>query len=386
MQNKTNYPKYYRTFACVDLKAIENNLEQIKNIVDPQTKIMAVVKADAYGHGAVRVAQEFDNTVDYFAVAVLEEALELRKNGIKKPILLLSYSNAAEHELLIKNDITATIYDESEAIALSQVATRLKKHVLVHIKIETGMNRIGFADIDETVQIIQRISNLPYVLVEGVFSHFACADDADKTSANAQAQRYQAILKKLEEKNIEIEIKHMCNSGGVIDLKQHYDMVRVGISMYGIYPSQDVEKSKLKLQPAMKVVSHVIYIKTVQKGERIGYGHTYEAKTDRKIATVWIGYADGFNRSLSNKGYVLINGKKAPVTGNVCMDQMMVDVTDIPDVKVGSFVTILGKDESEIITAEKFGELSGSFSYEVVCTFMPRIKRFYYYADKLLDK
>lgn len=385
MQNKFNYPKYYRTFACIDLNAIAKNLSEIKKIIKKETKVMAVVKADAYGHGAVRVAQEFDETVDYFAVAVIDEAMQLRRNGVKKPILLLSYSNPLGYKKLIQNNVSATVYDENEAIALSKVARQLGKNVVIHIKIETGMNRIGFADNDESVEAIERITKLPFVTVEGIFSHFACADDCDKTSANKQTARFKAFLQKLEQKNIHIALKHMCNSGGIIDLDDHYDMVRVGISMYGIYPSNEVKKDRIELKPAMKVVSHVIYIKTVLQGERIGYGHTYEAKSDRKIATVWIGYADGFNRSLSNKGYVLINGQKASVVGNVCMDQMMVDVTNIKDVAVGDFATILGKDGDKIITAEEFGELSGSFSYEVVCTFMPRIKRFYYYGDMLLE-
>ncbi len=386
MQNKTNYPKYYRSFACVDLSVIANNIKQIKNVIGEKTKLMAVVKADAYGHGALRVAQEFDETVDYFAVAVIEEAMELRNGGVKKPILLLSYCNPNQYDILVKNDISATIYDEHEAIVLSNAAKKLGKNVVIHIKLDTGMNRVGFPDNEETIEAIERIIKLPYVTVEGIFSHFACSDAADKTSANAQLKRYKKMLSQLENKGIEIPIKHMCNSGGAIDIEEKFDMVRVGMAMYGMYPSQEVDKSKVKLHPAMKVVSHVINIKTIQKGECVGYNHTYTAPSERKIATVWIGYADGFNRSLSNKGYVLINGEKAQIVGNVCMDHFMVDVSNIHGVQVGDFATVLGSDGEKRITAEEFGELSGSFNYEVICTFMPRIKRFYYHGNKLLEE
>lgn len=378
MINKNNPLEYHRSFACIDLGAIKSNFDALKSCVAPGTKTMAVVKADAYGHGAVRVAKALENRADYFAVAVIEEALELRENGIKNPILILSYTSPYQFETLINNNLIAAIYNFEDAQTLSQTAVKLGRKAVVHLAVDTGMSRIGFSDSEESSEIIKKISMLDGVEIEGVFTHFACADCRDKTSALKQKKRFDDFISLLQSKNINIPIKHACNSAAIIDFDSHYDMVRMGVSLYGFYPSDEVNMQKISLTPAMQVISHVIHVKDVEAGVGIGYGHTYVTSEKRRIATVCIGYADGFNRAFSNKGYVLINGKKAPITGRVCMDQIMVDVTDIPDVAVGDHVVILGKSGDEKITAEELGAMCGSFNYEVVCTFMPRVIRVYH--------
>lgn len=378
MKSKYTSLEYHRSFVRVDLSAIRSNYDALKGILAPETKTMAIVKANAYGHGSVRVAKELEGRADYFAVAALEEAMELRDNGIKTPILILAYTSPSQYEDLINNDIATTIYSLDEAKMLSETAGKLGKKAVIHIAVDTGMGRIGFSDNGESVGIIEAISALPFIETEGIFTHFACADMSDKTSALHQKERFDNFLSMLESRGINIPLKHASNSAAIIDLDCRYDMVRMGISLYGLYPSDEVMTDRIKLSPAMEVVSHVIHIKDVEPGIGISYGHTYVTAEKRKIATVCIGYADGFNRAFSNKGYVLINGKKAPITGRVCMDQIMVDVTDIEDVSVGDDAIIMGESCGVTITAEELGEMCGSFNYEVICTFMPRVTRVYY--------
>lgn len=378
MKSKYSSLEYHRSFVRVDLSAIRSNFNALKGCLEPKIKTMAIVKANAYGHGSVRVAKELESSADYFAVAALEEAMELRENGIKTPILILAYTSPSQYEELINNDIITTIYSLDEAKMLSETAAKLGKKAVIHIAVDTGMGRIGFCDNEESVGIIEVISNLPLIEIEGLFTHFACADISDKTSALHQKERFDKFIAMLESRNINIPIKHASNSAAIIDLDCRYDMVRMGISLYGLYPSDEVMADRIKLTPAMEVVSHVIHIKDVEPGIGISYGHTYVTAEKRRIATVCIGYADGFNRAFSNKGYVLINGKKAPITGRVCMDQIMVDVTDIDDVCVGDDVIIMGENCGSTITAEELGEMCGSFNYEVICTFMPRVTRVYY--------
>lgn len=382
MRSKYNSLEYHRSFVRVDLSAIRSNFDALKSIIRPEIKTMAIVKANAYGHGSVRVAKELESSADYFAVAALEEAMELRENGIKKPILILAYTSPSQYEELIDNDIITTIYSLDEAKLLSQTAEKLGKKAVIHVAVDTGMGRIGFDDSEKSAQVIEEISKLPFIEIEGIFTHFACADMSDKFSALSQKARFDSFISLLERKNINIPIKHASNSAAIIDLDCRYDMVRMGISLYGLYPSDEVMAERIKLTPAMEVVSHVIHIKDVEPGIGISYGHTYVTAEKRKIATVCIGYADGFNRAFSNKGYVLINGKKAPITGRVCMDQIMVDVTDIEDVRVGDDAIIMGESCGATITAEELGEMCGSFNYEVICTFMPRVTRVYYENGK----
>ncbi len=382
MRSKYSSLEYHRSFVRVDLAAIRSNFGALKGILAPETKTMAIVKANAYGHGSVRVAKELESKADYFAVAALEEAMELRENGIKTPVLILAYTSPSQYEELINNDIATTIYSFDDAKQLSVAAEKLGKKAVIHIAVDTGMGRIGFFDNEESVDIIGKISELPFIEIEGIFTHFACADMSDKTSAFSQKERFDKFISMLESRNINIPIKHASNSAAIIDLDCRYDMVRMGISLYGLYPSDEVMADRIKLAPAMEVVSHVIHIKDVEPGIGISYGHTYVTAEKRRIATVCIGYADGFNRAFSNKGYVLINGKKAPITGRVCMDQIMVDVTDIDDVRVGDDVIIMGESCGAAITAECLGEMCGSFNYEVICTFMPRVTRVYYDNDE----
>lgn len=370
-------PSYYRSFAKIDLDAIENNFNELKRLLAPGVKTMCVIKADAYGHGSHRIAHFLQNKCDYFAVASINEGEELRAQGVKTPMLILSYTSPLEYEDLIRNSITATIYDLESAKLLSETALKMNKTAKIHIAVDTGMGRIGFPDDESGADAVEKIKRLPGLFVEGLFSHYACSDEKDRTSANEQTARFESFIKLLEERSIEIPIKHICNSAAVIEGEKSFDMVRFGVSLYGLYPSQEVHKERVHLVPAMQVESHIVYVKTVKKGTKIGYGQTYTAPCERRIATVCIGYADGFNRCFSNRGYVLIKGKKAPVVGKVCMDQIMVDVSDIEQVSVGDRAIILGKDGSSVITAEELGEMSDSFSYEVLCNFMPRIKRIY---------
>ena len=385
LTQKHIYPYYYRSFAKIDLDKIENNFDELSKLIKGGAKKCAVVKADAYGHGSAEVAKRLCKKADFFAVADVEEALELRTAGIENPILILAYTSPKQFESVITNNITPTIYNFEDAKEYSLVASSLGVTAKMHIALDTGMGRIGFMPTEESADIIKEISLLPCAEIEGLFSHYAKADYKDKTSANKQTQRFDRFISLLEERNIEIPIKHICNSAGIIEFEKHYDMVRMGISLYGMYPSDDVQKEKLSLSPAMEIVSHVTHIKTVPKGTEIGYGHIYIAPGERTIATVSIGYADGFNRCLTNKGCVIIGGKKAPLVGKVCMDQIMVDITDIDGVEVGDHAVIMGKMGNEEISAEALGELCHSFDYEVVCNFMPRVKRVYYCGEKMIE-
>ena len=371
-------PLYCRTFAKVDLDAIVHNFDALKARVQPGVKVCSVVKADGYGHGSVPVAKALESKTDFFAVAALEEGIVLREAGIQKPILVLSYTSEKLYSHLMHYDITPTVYNYDEARALSDTAVALGTVKKIHVAVDTGMSRIGFQVSEESADIVRQISLLPGIEIEGLFSHYAKADYADKTTADNQTALFDRFIALLEERAVSIPIKHICNSAGIIELDKQYDMVRMGISLYGMYPSDEVDKTRVALTPAMEVISHVIHVKTVAPGTGIGYGHVYVAPCERRIATISIGYADGYNRCLTNKGWVIIHGQKAPITGKVCMDQIMVDVTDIPDVQVGDHAVVLGKMGNECISAETLGDLCHSFDYEVVCTFLPRVKRIYF--------
>lgn len=370
-------PPYLRTFARVSLGSISENLKALKAPLKEGVLSMAVVKADGYGHGSVKVAKHIENEVDYFAVACLEEAVTLREGGVKKPILILSYTSPLLYETVLAYSITPAILSLSEAEALSSLAVKKGMKAKIHVVCDTGMGRIGFAPTKESAEIVRQISLLPGIEIEGLFSHYACADTEDKTDALCQMHLFDTFITLLEEKGVEIPIKHISNSAASMDFEKQYNMCRLGIALYGLYPSDEMDTEKIKLTPAMEVISHVVFVKTVPKGFKIGYGHIYTAPDERRVATVSIGYADGYRRSLTGCGYVLIRGKRAPVVGKVCMDQIMVDVTDIPDVSVEDEAVILGKSGNEEISAETLGALCHSFNYEVVCDFMPRVARVY---------
>lgn len=370
--------EYSRSFAIIDLDKIRNNMLRIKQLVPKETKIMAVIKADAYGHGAVEVGKSLMSMVDYFGVADVEEALELREAGITLPILILGYSSPLEYGVLIEHDIAQTIYSLETATAFSKECERQNKIGKIHIALDTGMSRIGFKPEPEEIEKVKKIKALPMIELEGMFTHFACADMKDKEYTYEQMRRYDEFVEELLKEGIDIPLKHTLNSAGIMEFNHHsYDMVRSGIITYGMYPSEEVDKTKIHLEPAFTLKTHVGHVHYVEAGRGISYGATYVAKEKMKIATLTIGYADGYPRSLSSLGRVIIKGQYAPIVGRVCMDQMMVDVSHIQDVKVGDEVTLIGSEQDAKITMEEVGDLSGSFNYELSCRFTRRVKRIY---------
>lgn len=372
--------QYNRVCAEIDLDAIAYNMEQMKNRIGEGARLIGVIKTDAYGHGAVPIAQMFEK-IPYiwgYAVACLDEGMILRKNGIEKPVLVLGCVFPDQYEDMIRYDIRAAVYTEEMAEEMSRTAVRLGKDAYFHIKIDTGMGRIGFPVTEESADTIRRICSLPNVCPEGMFTHFAKADEADKSYTRMQHDRFMWMKEQLEKRNVSIRYYDCDNSAGIIDFPDmKHDLARAGISTYGMYPSDEVDKSAVDLKPALSLKSHVIFVKEVEPGTSISYGGTFTADRKMRIATVPVGYGDGYPRSLSNKGYVLIRGKKARILGRVCMDQFMVDVTDIPDAAFMDQVTLIGSDGEERITVDDLAELSGRFNYEFVCCLSKRIPRVY---------
>lgn len=368
----------FRVQARVNLDAIYENLQKTREKLNKETKLMAIIKADGYGHGAVPIAWTVDELVDAYGVAITEEAIELRKAGVTKPILILGYTSKEDFTYILQYDITQTVYSYKMAETLSEISLKAGKKAKVHIKLDTGMSRIGFKDNEESITLIQKINALEGLEITGMFTHFACADMSDKTSAKRQYERYLAFAEKLKDVGIDPAIKHVSNSAAIIDLPDTYlNMVRSGISTYGLYPSEEVHKPSLELKPAMELLSKVVFVKDVEPGTGIGYGSTYIAKEKIKVATIPVGYADGYPRALSNKGYVLIHGKKAPILGRICMDQFMVDVTHIPETKEEDEVTLIGKNGDLRITVEELANMAYSFNYEFVCDISKRVPRVY---------
>lgn len=379
-QSTQKKSSYYRVQANVDLGAIKHNLIEVRKTLSSDTKIMAIIKADAYGHGAIPLTKAIgeSNIIDAYGVAIIEEAIELRNAGITKPMLILGYTPKEQYDLVITNDVTQTVFQYEMAKELSKEATKQNKIAKIHIKIDTGMTRIGFSDTMESIDQIMKITELPNLEIEGLFTHFARADETDPSDTLRQMDRYIRFNEKLEEKNIYIPIKHMANSAGIIEFpKAHFNMVRCGIATYGIYPSDEVDHHSIQLIPAMELKTHVVYVKEVEAGVGVSYGSIYVTRKKTKIATIPVGYADGYSRNLSNVGKVIIHGQFAPIIGKVCMDQFMVDVTEIKDVKQGDIVTLLGCDGDLSIMAEELSEWSHSFPYELVCTVGKRIPRVY---------
>lgn len=372
--------EYYRVRANVDLNAVKNNLLAVRSKMNKDTKLMAIIKADAYGHGAVPIARAIGDSgkIDAYGVAIIEEAMELRNAGITKPILILGFTPKEQYELAVAYDVAQTVFQFEMAEALSKEAVRQGKTAKIHIKLDTGMSRIGFTDTLESIEEIKRISALPGIEMEGLFSHFARADETDKASTIKQLNRYIKFIDLLEKEQIYIPIKHIANSAGIIEFPEAYfNMVRCGIATYGIYPSDEVNHEDIKLTPAMELKTHVVYVKDVEAGVGISYGATYVTERKTRIATIPVGYADGYSRNLSNTGKVIIHGQYAPIVGRICMDQFMVDVSHINDVKQGDLVTLLGRDGTAYISAEELAEWSHSFAYELLCTVGKRIPRVY---------
>lgn len=369
-----------RIIAEINLTNLKMNIENFHKIIKPNTQIMCVIKADGYGHGALKLAKELES-YDYiwgFCVATSEEAFELRNAGICKPILILGYTFKEDYKELVEKEIRFTVFTEEMADDISKISLSLNKKAYVHIKVDTGMGRIGVNPDESGINFAKYLSKAEGISIEGIFTHFAKADEFNKDSANEQLKKYSDFVELVEKEVTNIPIKHCSNSAGIIEINDaNFDCVRAGIILYGLWPSNEVDKNIIPLYPLMSLKSSVVYVKNVEPGKEISYGGTFTAVEPMKIATISAGYADGIPRGLSNKGYVLIRGKRAPIIGRVCMDQFMVDVTDIPDVSLLDEVVIIGTQGDEIITAEEVGDISGRFNYELVCDITKRVPRKY---------
>ena len=372
---------YQRVWAEVDLDAIWENMVHMKENIAEKTKILAVIKTDGYGHGGVPIAKMLEQ-LDFmfgYAAATYEEAHVLREAGVKKPILILGYTFPYCYEELIREEIRPAVYRRDTVEELVAAAANVGQKAKVHIKVDTGMGRIGITPDEEGLEFVRFLMGHPELEVEGIFTHFAKSDEEDKTSANHQLALFQNFIDRIQtELGLTIPIKHCSNSAAILEMPQaNMDMVRAGITTYGLYPSEEVRKDIVPLRAAMSLYSHIVYCKTIHAGQSVSYGGLFTAQKDTRVATIPVGYGDGYPRSLSGKGYVLIHGKKAPILGRVCMDQFMVDISEIPGVMEGDKVTLLGVDGTERITAEELGELSGRFNYEFVCDLGKRIPRVY---------
>ena len=377
---------YHRIEARIDLSAIRKNIETVKALNPPEEKVLLVIKADAYGHGAVPIAAEMQDLADYFGVAEIDEAVELRRSGIDKPILILGYTDETEYEDLLEYDINQAVYDVDKCRVLSMLAEKQGKKAKVHIKVDSGMSRIGLQADDEGIRQAEEILNMPGISVEGIFTHFARADETDKTSAMEQYRLFSGFVHTLEEKGYDLGVRHMDNSAGAMELHSGgFDMMRLGIVIYGLYPSDEVDHS-IKIQPAMQLQSHITHIKTLPAGRGISYGHTFVTERETRVATVSAGYADGYPRAQSGRGRVLIRGEYAPILGRVCMDQFMVDVSHIPEAEVGDAVILFGTEGENSISVEEVAAPAASFNYELVCNVGHRVPRVYVRGEEAIGE
>lgn len=361
-------------WAEVDLKALENNIKNIKSCIKNNAKWCAVVKADAYGHGAVAVARKaVEQGADYLAVAVLSEAIALREAGFTTPILILGATPAEASAALVDYDITQVVFTEEQVKCLSAEAVRQGKRARVHLKIDTGMSRIGIRP-EKAGEFAKVITGMPGIELEGMFSHFALADAEDKTFAHRQLDRFRQAIRCVEAAGINIPIKHLANSAAILEMPEaHFDMVRAGIILYGLWPSAEV-KHVIDLQPIMELKAKMIYVKTLQPGETISYGCTFKAARESRIATLPLGYADGYTRLFSGKAQVEFRGRRAPVAGRICMDQCMVDITDLPEAEQGDIVTLYG---SRGLSMDEAAGWLGTINYELPCMLSARVPRVY---------
>ena len=363
------------TRVKIDLDAISANFDAIA--AKARVPVMAVIKADAYGHGAIEVARLLQDRAAFFGVSSMLEATELRRAGLTNPILILGHTPVKAFPTAIREGIRPTIFRYEDAVALSEAAVEAGIPARFHFAVDTGMSRIGFPVTEEAADICARIAELPGLAVEGIFSHFATADCADLSRSREQARKFDAFCHMLKTRGVEIPIRHLNNSAGLMNFDNHYEMVRAGIVTYGMYPSEEVSPELLELKPALQFLSRVTFVKTLPAGREISYGGTYVTAKETRVATVPVGYADGYRRSLSGKFHCLIHGKKAPILGRVCMDQMMVDVSDIPETKPGDRVTLVGTDGEETITMEQIAAAADSFNYEFACGISRRVPRIY---------
>ena len=378
---------YSRVYAKID--AVAWNMEQMKKNLKEGTEMVAVIKTDGYGHGAVQVASMLESC-DYvwgYAVATLDEAVVLRAAEIQKPILVLGCIFPDQYWEMLKYEIRMNVYTKEMAEAISALAVEKGEQAYVHIKLDTGMARLGFSAEESSIEEIKEIAELPNLVLEGVFTHFAKADEEDKTFTMMQLEKFEWMTQRLEEEGVTFPYVHASNSAGIIDVRRaDYNLVRAGIAIYGLYPSEEVDKEKVQLKPALSLKSHIAFVKDIPAGTPVSYGGDFVSEHQMRIATIPIGYGDGYPRSLSDTGYVLIRGKKAPIIGRICMDQFMVDVSDIPEVKFGDKVTLIGRDQEEYLPVEKLSELSGRFNYEFVCDLGKRIPRVYVQDGKVEEQ
>ena len=372
------------TYLRIDLDAIRENFQAIQEKAG--VPVMAIVKADAYGHGAVQIARMLEDSCAFFGVSSVSEALELRYAGLEKPILILGHTPVELFPVVVQQRIRPAIFRLEDALALSQEAVQAGTTAPFHFAVDTGMSRIGFQATEESADICARIAALPGLEAEGLFSHFATADCADLGDAKKQAVRFDNFDRMLKDRGVSVKIRHMDNSAGLMNFENHYEMVRSGIVTYGLYPSEEVDTKLLKLRPALSWHSHISHIKTLEAGRSISYGGTFVTEKPTVVATVPAGYADGYRRSLSGKFYVLIRGQKAPILGRVCMDQLMVDVSHIPGVSPADPVTLIGKDGDGPITVEEIARAADSFNYEFVCGISRRTPRQYYRGGQLVHR
>lgn len=374
-----------RTWAEINLDALEHNIREIRKITNPNAQIMAVVKADAYGHGVEKCAEVLlKNGADRFAVATLNEAIELRRLFSDVPILILGSSLESEADELVKNDITPNVYLTEFAKALSDSALKLKKPVKVHIKLDTGMSRIGFpihdGDNSDVIEEILAISRMPMLEIEGIFSHFATSDESNEDYTRLQFKRFKSVCDELEARGLTIPIKHICNSAGIMMYPEyHLDMVRPGVILYGMYPSDEVDKTKLDLKYVMSLKSIITYVKEIESGRGVSYGKEYIADGVARIATVPIGYADGYSRLLANKAKIAVGEKLFPIAGRICMDQCMIDVSCVNNIKRGDEALIFGDGA---VTADNIAAWLGTINYEVTCMLGHRVPRVYKHGGK----
>ena len=368
------------TRVKIDLDAIAHNFDAVREKTG--VRVMAVVKADAYGHGAIQVARLLEDKCAFFGVSSMLEAMELRQAGLKTPILILGHTPVSAFPTAIGQGIRPTIFHYEDALALSEAAQQLGCTAPFHFAVDTGMSRIGFQATEESADICAKIAALPCLAAEGLFSHFATADCADLSRSYRQAELFAAFDDMLKARGIHIPIRHLDNSAGLMNFPAHYEMVRSGIVTYGMYPSDEVNPALLELKPALRWESRITHVKLLEPGREISYGGTFVTTRPTMVATIPVGYADGYRRSLSGKFYVLIRGRRAPILGRICMDQMMVDVTDIPEAQLNDRVVLVGTDGSETITMEAISAAADSFNYEFVCGISRRVPRIYVRGGK----
>ena len=370
---------YNRVYATVDLDAVVSNMKSMREALPASTGIMGVVKADGYGHGAVPVARAMDPYVEGYAVSNIDEGISLRRHGIKKPILILGVTHSQRFEDLLRYDIQPAMFRLKEAKELSELAAEQGKKTKIHLALDTGMSRIGMQPDRESAKEAAQMAALYGIELEGLFTHFARADEADKSFYQTQFERYQEFLSYLKEYGVTIPVRHCSNSAGIVENldSNQMDMVRAGICIYGLYPSDEVDRNRVKLTPAMEIKSFITYIKEIAPGTPVSYGSTFVSEHAMRVATIPTGYADGYNRGLSNRGSVLIRGKRAKILGRICMDQFMVDVTDIPEAEEDDEVTLIGKDGEDEITVEEMAACFGGFHYEIICDIGKRVPRVY---------